>query len=207
MQHRLRRACRNPAATQDRTNARLQLARVKGFGEIIVRACLTPCDPLLRFGGGCQHQDRCRTALRAQRFGKIEAVLPGHHHIQHQKIEGQRPHTGASLCRRCCSGDDVPLPTQIARQQCAQPRIVIDDQKMRQVGQRGRRGFGHGYPETRGPLARRGLCVALDFSGLVRDSGLAFGNRSLGRRGRSASSITPSKTLWNILTPSTPARA
>ena len=116
-------------ALQDVADAQHQLARLEGLGQIIVGAALQPVDAVLGLGHRGQQQDRHVAGL-AQALGQREAALARHHHIDDQQIESDArqllPRLGG-IARR---GDAKAGFDEIAAQQVAQPRIIVDDQKM-----------------------------------------------------------------------------
>ena len=127
-QHRLRRARRDPAAAQDRANARLQLARVEGLGEIVVGADLESDDAVRVLAARGQHQDR-RLRAGADRATDLEAVDIGQHHVENDGVERGRFERGEPIAAAETALDDEPGRAQIVRQHGGEARIVVDDEK------------------------------------------------------------------------------
>src|SRR4029079_14283201 len=84
--HRLRR-CRL-RTLEDVSDAKRQLARLKGFRQIIVGADLEALDASFSSIAGGQHQD-WHIGIAADRLGQIEAGFSRHHHVENEQIETQ----------------------------------------------------------------------------------------------------------------------
>src|SRR6266851_707567 len=135
---RARRLVRDRAALDDVADPQDQLARFERFGQEVVGAPFEPVDPVFGFGHRGQQQNReagapvvWRTAVAAQRTGKVEPAFAGHHHVEHNEVEGKARQIGARLLGVGRDRHAKPVLRQIAAQQVAQPRIVIDDKKVR----------------------------------------------------------------------------
>src|SRR5258708_7546907 len=97
-----------------------------------------------------QQQDR-DAALRAHAAREAQPVLAGHHDVEDEEIERDAGDLGARLGGIAGGGDAEALVGEIAAQQLAQPRIVVDHQEMRLA-------VIHGGPQymPRAAGARRG---------------------------------------------------
>ena len=84
----------------------------------------------------------------AQLAGQVEPAFARHHHVEHDQVEGEARQIGARLRRRGGGRHAKAVLRQIAAQQFAQPRIVVDDEKV---------GFGlaHRRQYTQPPLRCR----------------------------------------------------
>src|SRR6185312_2570926 len=117
-------------ALEDVADAQHQFTRLEGLRQIVVGAVLEAVDAVLGLGHGGEQQDR-QAALAPEAARELEAVLARHHHVEHQEIEGNAGEPRPRLGGVAGGGDAEPLIDQVAPQQLAQPRIVVDDQEMR----------------------------------------------------------------------------
>ncbi|TCK38568.1 hypothetical protein B0G84_3882 [Paraburkholderia sp. BL8N3] len=124
---RFARRCRF-APPQHRFDAREQLARVEGFGEIVVRAGFE-ARHRVRHAAACGHEDhRDIVARRAQLFERTQAVRVRHHDVEHddrRPLEFEPPPQAAAIVKH---GDVEPAGSEKAAQQIAHHWIVVDDQ-------------------------------------------------------------------------------
>ncbi len=107
-----------------------QFARLERLRQVIVGALLEAADAVLRLRHRRQEQDR-HLALAAQAARQRDAVLARHHHVEDQKIKGEALQPRARIGGVGGGGDAKAVFGKIARQQAAQPRVIVDDQKMR----------------------------------------------------------------------------
>ena len=132
---RVRRRAGGLGPAQDGADARQQLARVEGLGQIVVRTQLQPDDAVGLLGQRRQHDDR-QPRRGAQPAADGEPVLPRQHEVEHDEIEAavvEQP-----LHRLAVGGgiDAKAVPGQEPLQQVADLPIVVDDEQMGL--------FGHG---------------------------------------------------------------
>jgi hypothetical protein len=121
------------APAQDRLDPGQKLTRVEGLGQIVVRADLQTDDPVGFVPQGGQHQDRDGAAC-AQPPADRQPVLAGHHHIEHDKIEG----SDLQRCVHCPGvgghGHAHAVLLQVFRQGVPDFAVVINDEDMRRRG-------------------------------------------------------------------------
>ena len=73
-------------AAQHRVDARHQLARVEGLGQVVVGAHLQADDAVDVVALGGEHDDRGRGRLRAQAAADRQAVLARQHQVEHHQV-------------------------------------------------------------------------------------------------------------------------
>ena len=95
-----------PRASKHRADPQEQLARLKRLGQIVVDANFQAAYAILRFAARRQHQD-WHLRPPAQSGGEIEAILAGHHDVQHDDVERQSVEKPAGLGR--CRRDRDPM--------------------------------------------------------------------------------------------------
>ena len=127
-QHRLRRARRSPAAAQNGADARLQLARVEGLGEIVVGPNFESDDAVDVLAARGQHKDR-RLGAGAKYATDLEPVDIRQHHVENDGVERRRIERGEPVAAVETALDDKPGRAQIVRQHGGEARIVVDDKK------------------------------------------------------------------------------
>ena len=101
------------AASHDGPDPGQQLARIEGFGEIIIRAAFQTLDAVVVLSEGGQHQDRC-AALLTQSFARSQPVFAGHHHIEHDQIERMSCALSVHLCGTFGDRGSHAVPFEIA---------------------------------------------------------------------------------------------
>ena len=110
---------------------RVNHREVERLGDVVVRAQLEGPDHILVAVARSRHDDRqLGERARAAQLGEhLEAVHPGHHHVEEHEIEGlggdQRQGGGSVRGDR----DRVAAPGQPARQHVAVVLVVVDDQQ------------------------------------------------------------------------------
>src|SRR5216683_5684717 len=127
------RLVRDPAALDDVADPQDQLARFERFRKEVVGALFEPVDPIFGLSHRSQQQDREAGApsVTAQRTGQVEPAFSGHHYVEHNEIEGKARQIGARFLGVGGDRHAKPVLRQIAPQQVTQPRIVVDDKKVR----------------------------------------------------------------------------
>ena len=119
-------------APQQRIEAQFQFARFERLAEIIVGAALQTGDAVFRVAPRGEHEDR-DIGFAAHEGGQNEAVFARHHYVEHQPVEGEALHQDAGFRRVGRRGHPESVFAQEALQQAAQPRVVVDHQKMRRI--------------------------------------------------------------------------
>ena len=114
-------------AAQDGVDAQQQLARLEGLRQVVVGAGLQPADAVVGVAAGGQQQDRRRHASRAGR-GQREAVLAGHHHVEHDQVELEPFEQPAGVGGVAGGGDQEAVAGEELLQQRPDPRVVVDDE-------------------------------------------------------------------------------
>ena len=73
-------------AAQDRVDPQEEFLGLEGLGEVVVGPGLEPRDAVGGVALGGEKQDR-RRAIGAQAAAEADAVLAGHHHVEHDQVE------------------------------------------------------------------------------------------------------------------------
>ena len=94
---------------------------------------LEPGDAVLRLAARGQHQDG-QIRLRTQIGREIEPAFARHHHVEHEAIEVDALDQLAGFGGVRRGGDPEAVGAEESLEQAAQPRVVVDHQKMRIVG-------------------------------------------------------------------------
>ena len=115
-------------AAENGANARLQLARTEGFGQIVVGADLQSDDAIHLLAARGQHQDR-RLGARADRAADLEAVDVGQHDVEDDGVERRAVERGEPVATGEAALDDEAGGGQVVRDHGGQPRVVVDDEK------------------------------------------------------------------------------
>ena len=116
------------AAAGKRSQAREQLGEGERLDQVVVGAAVEAGDPILDPITRRQHQDRRPHPGGTQPATRLEAVQPGQHHIQHDRVvvvRLRRPE------RVLAGGRDIrgePLRHEPAADQARHPQVVLDDQ-------------------------------------------------------------------------------
>lgn len=117
-------------AAQDRAQARRQLARRAGLGDVIVRAELETHDAVDVVAARGEHDHRYAARLpdAAQRF---HAVHTRHHHVEHHDLESARdrkPRRGLPVVHR---GHREAIALEVLAEHVAQLDDVVCQQHLR----------------------------------------------------------------------------
>jgi hypothetical protein len=112
---------------QHRLQARHQLARLEGLGQVVIGAQLQSDHAVHHFAAGSEHDDR-QVAFLADGPAQGKAVLLGEHDVQ----DGGVP-AALAQARPGPRWDAAPVETQleageVGRQRLAQLRVVVDQQ-------------------------------------------------------------------------------
>ena len=135
--------------------------------------------------------------LGAQRLGELDAVLAGHHHVEHQQVEVEALQLAAGLGGGAGDGDAEAVLGEILLQQVADAGVVVDDQQMRRIVARCRRTVGQINRFHACPLAW--LAGRLSICGLSSGLTIAFRNCSIAARSAepdSSNAPTDAARLW-----------
>ena len=130
-----------------------ELARGKGFGQVVVGSRMQPFDLRLvaRTRGEDHHRDGARLRLCAQTPQQLEAVDPGHHRVGQHQVRWPRRHGGQ---RGGPIGDGLDLIRQLEQPAhvVANVAVVVDDENPGRWRRRAcLRGRGDGRRGVRGP--------------------------------------------------------
>ena len=117
-----------PLAAQQGVDAGQQLPRVKGLGEVVVRAGVEALHPVQHVRTSGQHQDGGAAAAGADLPGHLEAVESGHHDVQDQQVIDAQ----LGVLRAALAAVDRLGLKALCLQQCfqgvGQQDLVLDDQ-------------------------------------------------------------------------------
>jgi hypothetical protein len=108
-------------------DARDELRRVEGLGQIVVGPHLEPDDPVDLFAFRGQHDDRDGFAGAANPSAHRESVFAGQHEIQHDQMRRVALELFVEVpCVRERWRPGI-LVRVVARQEVAQTHVVVDD--------------------------------------------------------------------------------
>jgi hypothetical protein len=120
------------AAAQHRVHAQHQLAGAEGLGDVVVGTGLETEHAVL-LGAERGEQDDRHVTGKTQAAAHLEAVHPGHHHVEDQQVGapacvlGERGGTVAGL------SDVVARGEEVGHDHLADGDVVVDDQHARHV--------------------------------------------------------------------------
>ena len=117
-------------SAQHRANPRQQLARVEGLGQVVVGPLLQPLDAAGLIALGGEHDDRDLVAAGTQARAGRQAILAGHHQVEHHQMEQLAAEQAIHLLGVFHGTHAVALLVEKTLQQTPQARIVIDDQNL-----------------------------------------------------------------------------
>ncbi len=80
-------------AAQQRPQAREELLEVVRLREVVVGTCVEALDAIPDRVAGGEQEDRDAVPLPPQPAGHVEAVEPGHHHVEHDGVGRARVHS------------------------------------------------------------------------------------------------------------------
>ena len=118
------------AAAQHGMNARQQLARVEGLGQVVVGADFEADDAVNVFAFGRQHDDGRAVVRCAQAPADGQAVFAGHHQVQHDQVYGVAQHDAVQRLAVFGQDDFKTLLSEIAAQQVADTGVVVKNQDL-----------------------------------------------------------------------------
>ena len=123
-------------STQQRLYPCQQLARLEGFGQIVISAQFEADDPVHRLAARREHQQRemAGAVFSAQLAAKIQAVAVGQHQVENQGVEGFRGQALAALRERPGRLDLEAGTAQVVAHHRGQARVVIDQQQSGEHG-------------------------------------------------------------------------
>jgi hypothetical protein len=113
---------------RDRAQAREQLGKGEGLGEVVVGAAVEPGHAILHGVAGGQHQHRRPDALGAQAPADLEAVDARQHHVEDHGVVGRglgHP-DGVLALDRDVGGQSLLAET--AADQARHLHLVLDDE-------------------------------------------------------------------------------
>ena len=117
-------------AAQHRMNARHEFARVERLRQVIVGAHLEADDAIHVFTLRGEHDDRRAVVAAAQAAADRQAVFAREHQVEHEQVE-TLAHPELVHCGRVFRDVDIEtLLAEIAAQQIAQARVVVDDENL-----------------------------------------------------------------------------
>ena len=124
----LRGTGRCATAAQDRADAGNELARIAGLGQVVVGADLETDDAVDVVAPGRQHDDRRFDPRSAQAPADRQAILARQHQVEHDQVDVAAHELSVERGSITDGRGDEALLLEIAHEQLAQSRIVIDDQ-------------------------------------------------------------------------------
>ncbi len=124
------RHCPLAVAAQHRVDARDELARVEGLGQVVVGAHLEPDDAVDVLALCGEHDDRHRLAGAAQAPAHRQAVLAGQHEVEHHEMRRIALQLAVEIARIGERGHLEPLLAEIAGEEVAQAHVVVDDEDL-----------------------------------------------------------------------------
>ena len=131
-------------AAQHRVDSGQQLARVEWLGQIVVGTHLQPHDTVnvLAFGG--QHDDGSFVIGGPQPATNGQAVLAGHHQVQHNQIDGIAQQNAVERLAVFGQDDLKTFLRQVTTQQVTNSGVIVNDDDF--IGAWGGGSLSHGHP-------------------------------------------------------------
>ena len=120
-----RRGCRAPP--QHRLNARHQFAGIEGLGQVVVGADFEPDDAVDVVALGGKHDDGHVVVAAAQPPADGKPVLSRQHQVEHHQIVALAGELAIHVVAVGYGAHAEALLGEIAVEQIAQARVVIDD--------------------------------------------------------------------------------
>ena len=117
----------HPGAAQRGPDPAAELAHAERLGDVVVGAELEAEDLVDLLGLGGEHDDR-HGAARAQAPADLEAVELGHHHVEHDEVEGLLAEARERLAAVGRLHDLVAVLAQREGQQGLDRLLVVDEQ-------------------------------------------------------------------------------
>ena len=117
-------------AAQHRMDARDELARIERLRQVVVGAHLEPDDAVDFLALRGEHDDRHRFARAAKPPAHREAVLAGQHQIEHDQMRRIALQLLVEIARVGKHRNLKSLLGQVARQEVAQPHVIVDDEDL-----------------------------------------------------------------------------
>ena len=105
----------------------MQLARVEGFGDVVIRTQFETDDAIRLLAHGGEDDDG-HIGLRAQPAREVEARLARHHQVQHDKVIAPLRPDAAGLPRVAGDGDAHALAFEEFAEKLADLAVIIDDE-------------------------------------------------------------------------------
>ena len=96
--------------------------------QVVVGAAVEAGDAVLDLAAGGEHQHRRPDERLAQAPAGLEAVDPGQHHVEHDRVEGRGGRHPEGVLSAGGDVNDGALLDQAASQQLGHLRLVLDDQ-------------------------------------------------------------------------------
>jgi hypothetical protein len=127
------------AAAQQRLEAGEQLLEREGLGQVVVGAGLEARDAVVDRVASGEHQHRRAVAGVAQAAADLEAVEPGHQHIQEHGVGGRGRLAADGLPPVVGQRDLVALDAQDPLERLPDRRLVVDHQHAHRGKHAGRR--------------------------------------------------------------------
>ena len=117
------------AAADERPQAGQQLGEGEGLDQVVVGAAVEPGDAVLEGAARGQHQDRRPDPFAAQPPAGLEAVDPGQHHVEDDRVVAASDRAIASASSPLAGDvDGQALLAQPAPQQRRHLHLVLDHQ-------------------------------------------------------------------------------
>ena len=125
-----RAARRRHAAAEHRADARQQLARVEGLGQVVVGAELEADDLVDVLAPRREHQDRQRRPLgrRPDAATDLQAVDAGQHHVEQDDVEAAAAQRGQAALAVGGDGDLELVLAEVLGHHRAQTGVVLDEE-------------------------------------------------------------------------------
>ena len=113
--------------TEHAAHPRRELARRERLGHVVVRAELEADDPVGLLAAGGEH-DHGELGARADPAAQLEPVRPRQHHVEHDQVGSSRLDERARIVAVACLERRVPLALEVAHDDLADDRLVVDDE-------------------------------------------------------------------------------
>ena len=121
---------RKSRAAQQRTDARDELTRIEGLGDVIVGPDLESHDAVDLLSKSRQHEDRQIRGL-PKTAADAETVFTRQHNVEHHKVDRFSGQSAVHLSGGIGAGDDETILAQSFGKHAMNDRVILDDEDMR----------------------------------------------------------------------------
>jgi hypothetical protein len=114
-----------------------QFTRVEGLAQVVVGADFEADDAVHVLALGGQHDDRRAVVGRAQAAADREPIFAGHHEVEHDQVDRVAQQDAVQRLAILGHDDFESFLGEVAAQQVADARVVVDDGDLVGAGEEG----------------------------------------------------------------------